>query len=197
MIQFKPFLMAAAGLALLTPTSHAQTTNLYPYYAAPPPTTKLEAIERGVGSIIIKASSPMGVVAANGGSVTITCKEDQDLGTGLKEYGAGVGFKVGDQAEETVLIDYDELDGLLDSIDRLNKLDWTVTSLSSFSAAYETKGGLRIAIFSSRRSGTIEIAVRITRSDSNPVRLTRDQLSQLRNLLDQTRDKLQKLIKGQ
>jgi hypothetical protein len=94
------------------------------------------------------------------------------------------------QLEATALIDYDELDSLLDGLEYLGKLDWSVTSLPDFSAVYTTKGGFRAEARGSRRTGSIEFAVRSTRVNAPKLSLSRDQLGQLRSLIEQARTKL-------
>jgi hypothetical protein len=95
-----------------------------------------------------------------------------------------------------MLIDYDELDSLLDGLEYLGTLDWSVTPLPGFDAVYTTKGGFRAAAFGSRRTGSIEFAVRSIRVRTVPLVLTRDQLSQVRSLVQQGKAKLDSLRKG-
>jgi hypothetical protein len=125
----------------------------------------------------------------------VRCREITDAGTGQRASGVIIDIASGGQVEDTTLIDYDELDSLLAGIEYIGKLDWTVTSLPSFSAAYTTKGGFRAAAFGSRRTGNIEFAVRSTRASRQPLLLSRDQLGQLRSLVEQGKAKLDSLRK--
>jgi hypothetical protein len=59
-----------------------------------------------------------------------------------------------------------------------------------FVAFFITKDGLRTAAFSSKRTGTIEYAVRTLRSNQRPAWLARDQGAQLRSFLQQAKSKL-------
>jgi hypothetical protein len=185
-------LATAIGAAIsLTLAAQAQTTNLdYP----PPIYTKLEAMEYRTGTIILKAEAPIGTMTTAAGSVSVACKNDQDLGTGLKESGVEIGLTSG-SGSYLLRLDYDELDGLLKAIGQLEKVDWTITSLSSFNASYETRDGFRVAVFSSRRSGAIEIAVRSTHANSAPLLLAQAQLMQLQNLIQQAQTRLDGLLK--
>lgn len=196
MRQLNMILIAAAGCLLLAAanTTRAQNTVMY---VPPEPKTRLEALENRIGTILIKATSPMGTISASKGVLSVTCKEDKDVGGGLKEYGIAIGIAAGDKSEDAVLLDHDELDSLLNAIDYLSKVDWAVTSLPSFSASYETKGGFRIAVFVSKRTGNIEIAVRNAAAATTPVWLTRQQLSEFRLLIEQSRKKLDDLAKEQ
>ena len=88
------------------------------------------------------------------------------------------------------MIDYDEIDSLLNAIDYLARVDWSVTSFPSFDAIYTTRGGFRLVAFGGRRSGVIEYTARSVRSLWPSLALSRDQLAQLRSLVEQAKAKL-------
>jgi hypothetical protein len=186
MRRFIAILIAAAGGSLLTGPALAQDTNACP----PLPQTRLEGFETNTGTVIIKASAPIGTVAANAGVVSLKCRDITEAGTGRHECGIVVGITYGGQWEDIMLIDYDELDPLLTAIDYISKLDWSVTSFPSFDAVFTTKGGFRIIAFGSRRTGAIEFAARSTRASRRPLLLSRDQVGQLRSLIEQAKAKL-------
>ena len=192
MRRFIAVLIAIAGGSLLGDLVRAQETNVYPLM----PATKLEAFETNTDTIIIKGTAPMGTVSMHGGEVSVRCREITDAGTGRRESGILIDFAFGAQVEGTTLIDYDELDSLLDGLDYLGKVDWSVTSLPDFSAVYTTKGGFRADARGSRRTGNIEFAVQSTRIGAPKLLLSRDQLGQLRSLIDQARTKLDSLRKA-
>jgi hypothetical protein len=157
------------------------------------PQTKLEGFETNTGSVILKATAPIGNVAASAGTLSVRCREITDLGRGQREFGLMIAFAENSRSDEMSLIDYDELDSLLNALDYLNKVDWSITTLPSFDAVYTTKGGFRVVAYGSRRTGGIEFAVRNTRLRGPPFLMSRDQLGQLRSLLDQARTKLDSL----
>jgi hypothetical protein len=189
---FMALLIAVAGGSLLGNPARAQETNTCLLV----PATKLEAFETNTDTVIIKATAPIGTVSAHGGAVSVRCREITDAGTGRRESGILIDIALGAQLEGTTLIDYDELDSLLDGVDYLGKLDWSITSLPDFSAVYTTKGGFRADARGSRRTGNIEFAVRSTRINVPRLSLSRDQLGQLRSLIDQAKAKLDSLRKG-
>jgi hypothetical protein len=191
MRRFMAILVAVAGGSLLTGSAVAQETNA----CLPVPATKLEAFETNTDTVIIKATAPIGTVSVHGGAVSVRCREITDAGTGHRESGIIVDMAFGTQLEDTTLIDYDELDSLLDGLDYLGKLDWSVTSLPDFHAIYTTKGGFRADARGSRRTGNIEFAVRSTRVIAPRLSLSRDQLGQLRSLVEQAKTKLDSLRK--
>jgi hypothetical protein len=177
---------------LLTGMARAQETNA----CLPFPATKLEAFETNTGTVIIKATAPIGTVPAHGGEVGVRCREITDAGTGRRESGIVIDLNFGGELADTMLIDYDELDSLLDGLEYLGTLDWSITPLPSFDAVYTTKGGFRTAAFGSRRTGNIEFAVRSVRMRMAPLVLSRDQLGQVRSLVQQGKAKLDSLRKA-
>jgi len=192
MRRFMAIFVAVAGGSLLACSARAQETNA----CLPVPATRLEAFDTNTDTVIVKATAPIGTVAAHGGEVSVRCREITDAGTGRRESGIIIDIAYGAQLEGTTLIDYDELDSLLDGLDYLGKLDWSVTPLPDFSAAYTTKGGFRAEAHGSRRTGNIEFAVRSTRIIAPRFVLSRDQLGQLRSLVEQAKAKLDSLRKG-
>jgi hypothetical protein len=127
--------------------------------------------------------------------VSVRYREITDAGTGRRESGVVIDISSGGPQEDTMLIDYDELDSLLDGLEYIGKLDWSITSLPSVSAIYTTKGGFRAAAFGSRRTGTIGFAVQSTRVSVRPLSLSRDQLAQVRSYIQEAKAKLDSLRK--
>ena len=185
-------LIAVAGVATLTGPAGAQETN----GCLLVPATKLEAFETNTDTVIIKATAPIGTVPAHGGEVSVRCREITDAGTGHRESGIVVDIALGGPTESGLLVDYDELDSLVDGMEYLGKLDWSVTTLPDFLAVYTTKGGFRVVARGSRRTGNIEFDVRNTRANDPRLPLSRDQLGQLRSLVDQAKAKLDSLRKA-
>jgi hypothetical protein len=182
-------LVGVVGSMVLPAPACAQSTN----GCLPFPATKLEAFETNTDTVIIRATAPIGTVTAHGGGVAVRCREITDAGTGRRERGVIIDIAFDAQLEGTALIDHDELDSLLDGLEYLGKLDWSVTSLPDFSAVYTTKGGFRAEARGSKRTGSIEFTVRSTRVNAPKLSLSRDQLGQLRSLIDQARAKLDSL----
>jgi hypothetical protein len=191
MRRFIAVLIIVAGGPLLSGPVRAQETN----GCLLVPATKLEAFETNTDTVIIKATAPIGTVPAHGGEVSVRCREITDAGTGHRESGILMDIELGGAMEAGLLIDYDELDSLLDGMEYLGKLDWSVTSLPDFQAVYTTKGGFRAGARGSRRTGNIEFDVRNTRVNSPRLPLSRDQLGQLRSLVEQAKTKLDSLRK--
>jgi len=118
-----------------------------------------------------------------------------DTSTGRREYGIAVELTPSGQPRDARLIDYEEVDPLLNAIDYLNGVDWSVTSLTSFDAVYTTKSGFRMNAFSSRRLGVVEFALRTAPRSGAPILLSRDQVAQLRSLIEQAKTRLDSIRK--
>jgi hypothetical protein len=179
------------GALLLADGVRAKTTNYWPF----PPQTRLEGFETNTGTLVLKATAPIGDVTTGSGELSVMCRQITDLGTGRREFGVVIAFAENSRPDEMCLIDYDELDSLEDGLDYLNKVDSTVTTLPSFEAVYTTKGGFRIGAYGDRRSGSLGFGARNIRLLAPPLRLTRAQVGQLRSVLDQARTKLDSLRK--
>src|SRR5581483_10615134 len=154
----------------------------------PAPATQLEMLETNVDKVIIKGIGVVGTISVSGITVTVSCKEDVDTTANRKLLGLVIGFGNPPNEDRTV-IDYDEVAPMIDACDFFGHIDWSVTSLSSFSATYLTKAGLRVNAFSSRRSDIIEFSLHSSRMERS-LRLSGTQLAQFRNLLEQARHKL-------
>jgi len=174
------------GCLLSSTTLPAQDTNPCSIV----PATKLEAFETNVGNIIIKATTELGVISAKTAAISVKCKEFTDTATRRKEQGIAVEIGRLGLPRDVMLIDYDELASLLNAINYLNKLDVSVSSLESFDAAYTTRGGFRIAALGTRRTGLVQFGIRDVRVSAPPVVLTRDEMTRLSSLLDQSKAQL-------
>jgi len=132
-------------------------------------------------------------VAARTGAVSVKYKEFTDTGTGHKEHGIAIEIAQQGQPKDVMLIDYDELPSLLSAIDYFSKLDVSVSSLDGFDAAYTTKGGFRIAALGTRRTGIVQFGVRDTRINAPPVVLSREEMTRLSSLIEQSKTQLDAL----
>ena len=178
--------LALLGCWMFTPGADAQLTNYYQLI----PATKLESFETNIGVIVLKGSTEIGSINVDRGDVVVKCKENTDTTTGHSEQGIALDLIPRDQPRSTLLIDYDELPGLLNAIDYISKLEVTATPLASFDAAYTTKGGFRIAALGTRRTGGIQFGVRDARTWSVPVTFSRDDMTRLAGLINQAKGTL-------
>jgi len=178
--------MAVLGLSLSINFAHAQLTNALLFI----PATKLEAFDTNVEVVVLKCSTDVGSITADAGSVGVKCREITDTSNGHKEQGIALEITPRGQNRDVLLIDYDEIPALVNAIDYITRLDVSVTPLTSFDAAYTTKGGFRIAALGTRRTGMIQFGVRDARTSSTPVVFSRDEMSRLSGLINTARGTL-------
>jgi hypothetical protein len=185
-------LLAATGGLMVAGELRAQDTNLY---LVQPPPTLLETLENMPDQLMVKGTEPVGTVSLAGAVITVICKEDTMVSLNRKEYGIVVQISVNGLPDDRTVVDYDELDALLGSMDYLANITRSVTTLSGFDAGFTTKGGLRVSAFSSRRVGQLELALRTSRMQRGML-LTSDQLAQFHSLVGQAKQKLDALKKS-
>jgi hypothetical protein len=154
------------------------------------PKTEIENFEAQTGTVIIKGFGQIGSLTASTGVISVRCKESTDANSGQKEYGIAVEFDA-DHLRERLIIDYDEIDSLLNGIDYLGKITYDATSLPGFDATFTTKSGLRIAAHSERRQGGIQCFLQF--GDAPRILLASDQLAQFENLINQAKNSLDSL----
>lgn len=185
MLTYKIAVLTALGLFAVAVQSPAQVTNGYPL-------TRLETLESSTGQLVVKSSAPSGNLSLGMTTLTVVCKEDYLPATPGKElYGILVDLRSGN-AEDATVVDYDEMGALLQSVDYVSKIDWSVTPLSSFSAGYTTRAGLRIAAFSNQRAGKIEFVLHGSHFTKG-ISLSPDQLSKFYDLLAQAKGQIDQL----
>ncbi len=184
----------AVALALLLSlffaanTRAAEETNTYPK-------SRVELLEETTGTVLIRSTDDIGALPGKTGAVSVRCREVREAATNRREFGVLVTVTASDNVEDTTVVDYEELDALIRAVDYVGKVDWSITSLSHFEAGYLTRCGLKVATYSSRRSGTVEAFVlsnRLVRCRSN---LTTAQFSQMRVLLEQAKGKIEVLMR--
>lgn len=182
MKKFCAALIIASGV--FTFTARAQVTNVT--------FTKLEMFETRPGTVIVKGASQVGSMTIGAVNVEVFSKESTDVTSGKKEYGAAVEFRAADRRAR-MLVDYDEMDPLLNGVNYLTQIDSNVTSLPTFVASYVTKSGLRIGAYASQRRGAIQYFLQDRSINSRRILITAAQLAQFRDLLRQAKQNLDTL----
>jgi hypothetical protein len=157
--------------------------------------TEMDAFESATGVVIVRASLDMGALTVTaGGTVSVKCKESVETTSGRKQHALEVTLIGKDSKADTTLIDYDELDALLNGLDYLSRANWSLTSLPSFDAMYSTRDGLQAAAYSSqKRPGTIGASLKSNRTVRVRISLTTDEFSVFRGMIQQAKVKLDAL----
>ncbi len=183
MKKFCAIFIAMSGL--LRFSAHAQVTNVT--------FTELEAFETQPGTVIVKGANPIGSMAIGDVNVVVISKESTDVNTGRKEYGVAVEFKADNRGGVRMLVDYAELDPLLNGLNYLAQINSNVTTLPIFAASYVTKSGLRVGAYTSQRRGAIQYFLQDRSINSRRILITPAQLSQFQSLLQQAKQTLDSL----
>ena len=137
MRKFCIVLIAASGLYTLA--ARAQITNL--------PPTELETFEAQTGTVIVKGAGQVGALAVDVLNIEVISKESLNVSTGRRQYGMAVEVVANNQRVWKKVVDYDEMDSLLNGLNYLARIDYKVTALPTFVAGYVTKSGLRVGAF--------------------------------------------------
>jgi len=183
MHKFCAILIIAAGL--LAFAARAQVTNVT--------FTELETFEAQTGTVIVKGAGQIGSMAIGNVNITVICKESKDVTTSQKEYGAAVEIGENNQRGVRMMIDYDEMDSLLNGLNYLAQIDSNVTTLPTFVASYVTKSGLRVGAYTSQRRGAIQYFLQDSSINSPKLLISSAQLNQFEDLMEQAKKNLDAL----
>lgn len=163
------------------------------------PRTKLEAIEDRHSSVIIKAFTQITTVEVNG--VRIDAVEMRELGNVSRAKGIVIVLREGEGSrqeggsrprENRAFVDYEEVDGLLNAIDAISRVDETMTRLPGFEARYKTLGDLEIGVFRQTRRGTAAIMTTGICDRASQL-LTLDELAKVRAMIQEAKTRLNEL----
>jgi len=151
------------------------------------PATGIENFEMQTNVIIVKGYGEIGTVTTGDGIISVIGKESVNITAGGKQYGIAIAFSA-NQAHTALIVDYDELDSLINGLDFLSKISYSVTTMPSFDAGLTTRSGFRIEAHSERRRGAIELFLKFGNIAKVP--LTPDQFAQFQNLIGQAKTSL-------
>jgi hypothetical protein len=154
------------------------------------PTTQLQAFEERAGTVIVMGAGQAGSIALGDLTLSVNYKESFDITGGPRQYGVAIEFAQNNQRVDKMLLDYDELAPLLNSLDYLGKIDYTATTLPAFVAAYISKSGFRVGAYTSQRRGAIQYFVQDYSRPGERISLTGSQLTQLQSLIQEAKSNL-------
>ncbi|MBU1863294.1 MAG: hypothetical protein KKH94_06510 [Candidatus Omnitrophica bacterium] len=157
------------------------------------PKTKLEIFEKQTGTVVIKGIGTESSVSGLG-SVSVKCIELTNISIDARQRGIAVDVKESGRLDRSnrTFIDYDEIEPLLKGIDYISNITSNPTKLAGFEATYSTKGDLTITVFSGT-AGKISAAVTSGYIGRTTAFLSTTQLSQLRSLIAQAKQKLDEI----
>ncbi len=164
------------------------------------PRTKLETLDRVQGAVILKGFTRITTLDVRGvriDAVEMRPLTDTNRLAGYSTKGVVVSLResqpAGDNRERVVesraFIDYAEIDGLLNAIDVMSRVDETSSKLVGFEARYRTYGDLEIAVFRQTRTGnavtlSTGICERVTTS------LSLDDLAKVKAMIQEAKTRL-------
>jgi hypothetical protein len=153
------------------------------------PKTKLEALACQTGLVLYKGIGDIGSLPVERGTITVFCLNYLAPDARQHEAGLDIRIKLTEGAFHT-LVDYDEIDHLLQALSALGKADKKTAGLPSFMAVYKTRDELRVATYNIVDGGTESIAASIGRAGCPTVSLTLNQLAQLAAIIGQAKTAL-------
>ena len=175
-------IVVIAAICSLAFAASAQDTNALK--------TKIGLFESQTDEIIVKGFSLMGTVPTGGTVIHVRCKASTSAATGRKEYGVAIEIDTGEW-RRLAIVDYDELDGLLNAMDTLSKITFTATPLQGFEATFTTKSSLEFIAFGDKQQGGIKPFLAYDNSPRIP--LLPAQWNQLAVLIGQARTAIEAL----
>ena len=152
--------------------------------------TEIENFEEQTGTVIVKGYGQGGSLTTAAGIISVRLKESIDVGHGSKLYGMAIELATG-QRRDFLIVDYDEMDSLVNGLDYLSKITYDATALQSFDASFTTRSGLRIVAYSAVRQGGIRTYLQF--GDAPRISLANDQIVQFENLIAQAKASLDAL----
>jgi hypothetical protein len=158
------------------------------------PRNKLEDFEGRAETLLIKGRHWIGTVRGqNGGSARVEATEIRDPISATTVSGVVITIEGGPQGEIRSLIDYDEIDLLLKSMDTALKASDGISRLSHFEVRYRTKGDFEIMVFKQMENNAIAAAIEGGFFERSRLYLTIDDLTKLRWMISQAKDQLNEL----
>ena len=152
--------------------------------------TQIGVFESQTGVVIVRGFGQVGSIATSDAVISVRCKESSSTATGHKDYGIAVVIE-GNQWRRSAIVDYGELNPLLNGMDYLGKMNYNVTSLPGFEATFTTKSGLELIAHGNKQEGGIRTYLQY--DDSPRIPLASDQWTQLTKLIEQAKAMLDSL----
>jgi len=160
------------------------------------PRNKLEEFETRLETVLIKGRTWVGTLRANDGAARVEALEIRDAGNSTRAIGVLITIVPADQNRPTSeirsLVDYEEIDPLVKAFDFAARADDKVTRLVNFEVRYRTKGDFEIVVFK-QTTGGLAAAIEAGFIDRTRLLLTLDELTKLRWMIAQAKEKLDEL----
>jgi|ERR1051326_156149 hypothetical protein len=160
------------------------------------PRNKLEELEGMVETVLIKGRTYVGTLRVPAGVARVEATEIRNTRTPARASGVIIAFVPNDAnasaPEIRSAIDYEEIDPLVKAMDLMVKTDDSVTKLSHFEIRYRTRGDFEAAIVK-QINGSVVVSIEGGFFDRTRFFLTPDELTKLRWLIAQAKEKLDEI----
>jgi hypothetical protein len=176
------FFFVLIAIGALAFAARAQDTNALK--------TEIGLFDSQTGVVIIKGFGQVGSISTGDAVISVRAKESSSAATGHKDFGLALVIEA-NPWREVALVDYDELDALLNSMDYLGKINYSVTPLPGFEATFTTKSGLKLIAHGDKQQGGIRTFLQY--NDGPRIALASDKWAQLANLTGQAKARLETL----
>lgn len=157
------------------------------------PRNRLEELDAGVETILIKGRTYVGTVRVTAGAARVEATEIRDTRNSTRTNGVVITFLPNERNEQLAdirsSIDYDEIEPLVKAMDAMIKADESVTKLTHFEVRYRTRGDFEAMIFK-QVSGHVIVAIEGGFFERVRLFLTPDELTKLRWFIAQAKDRL-------
>jgi hypothetical protein len=161
------------------------------------PRNKLEEYESRVASILIQGQTWTGTLRVQNGTARVEAIEIRDTHDQTRATGVIIVISssepAGSPPEIRVLIDYDEIDSLINAFDTIVKASDSITKLGHFETRYRTQGDFEIMAFKEVAGGALAAAVEGGFYDRKRLFMSLDDLTKLRWMIAQAKDRLDEI----
>jgi len=158
------------------------------------PRTKLEAIDSGYETVLIKGFSQIATLDVRGGDIRVDAVDLKEVSASRRAIGIVVSLKESAERprENRSFIDYEEIDRLVRALESVARVNETATKLTGFEARYRTLGELEITVFRQGRSGTAA-SMSTGICDKITVFLPLDELERLKGIILEAKARLDEI----
>ena len=158
------------------------------------PRNKLEDFDGRMETLLIKGRTWVGMLRVQNGSVRVEAIDIRDTQDSSRATGVMITINPSDanaSADEIrSLIDYDEIDKLVNVLDTMAKAGDSVTKLASFEERYRTRGDFEAIVYKQLSGAGASAAIEGGFFDRVRLLMSVDDLTKLRWFIAQAKDKL-------
>ena len=161
------------------------------------PRNKLEDFDGRMETVLIKGRHWTGTLKVQNGSARVEALEIRDSSNVARATGVEITVTSGEPnppaGEIRSLVDYEELEPLIKAMDTVVKAEDSVTKLSHFEVHYRTRADFEVMVFKQLAGGAVAAGIEVGFYDRVRLLMTIDDLTKLRWMIVQAKDKLDEI----